>query len=211
MSQEQFTPKDHWPHIDSVQAKENAAMSARKAAVVVRRCRGGKEIVYARSPQRFEPVTTRFLNSVQIGTVSECWRWVGPIDSEGYGRINTGKTEKAHRFSYLAFHGKIDPSKIVCHKCDNPPCVNPHHLFLGTHADNNMDCISKGRAKHSYGEGHYLAKLTSKDVLMIKKLLATRSKRSIAKQFGVSDKSISNIGNNRTWKHLGKSARNQPN
>lgn len=201
-----IAPETNWPNLDKVHAQINATRKIEcLPCVVVRNCPSGKKITYLRAAKPFIPVKARFLTSVQIGALNECWEWTGSINSEGYGNINIGKTEKAHRFSYLAFHGKIDPLKVVCHKCDNPPCVNPHHLFLGTREDNLKDCIAKGRAKYSHGESHRLAKLTSKDVLVIRELLSKRSQLAIAKKFGVSDKSISNIKKNRTWKHVPRS------
>ncbi len=77
--------------------------------------------------------------------VGECWEFDGNI-SHGYGRLTVdGKRVLAHRYSYEKFVGPILEGLMVCHKCDNPPCVNPDHLFLGTQLDNIRDCIAKGR------------------------------------------------------------------
>lgn len=98
-------------------------------------------------------------------------------------------------------YGKIPHGMAILHRCDNPPCVNPRHLFLGTKADNNRDAISKGR--HAFGERGSRAKLTTAEVLEIHKLLKAQiSHRIIGEQFGVAAITISNICNRRSWKHL---------
>lgn len=84
---------------------------------------------------------------------SGCWLWIGAHDPNGYGRIakRTYGTILAHRYSYLSH--KADPGNLlVCHKCDNPACVNPDHMFLGTHKDNTQDMVKKGRARGRYSE-----------------------------------------------------------
>jgi hypothetical protein len=79
---------------------------------------------------------------------SGCWIWEGTTNSQGYGSITIkGKEKKAHRVSWELFNGPIPKGLLVLHKCDTPACINPHHLFLGTHRDNIQDCIKKGRFK----------------------------------------------------------------
>lgn len=77
-----------------------------------------------------------------------CWNWVGRKYPSGYGRVSLGSSDyRAHRVSY-AFHCEVDPGeKLVCHSCDNPACVNPDHLWLGTHRGNTQDMIRKGRSR----------------------------------------------------------------
>lgn len=78
----------------------------------------------------------------------DCWEWTGNKNMLGYGMIwYDGKNIRAHRVSYLIFNGDLSDNLFVCHKCDNPSCVNPSHLFLGTSKDNMRDMIKKGRAK----------------------------------------------------------------
>jgi len=100
----------------------------------------------------------RFESKVKKGTPDECWEWIGGKDGQGYGRIRPGvtsdwKLEKvgAHQVSLWLYKGLRDSNMCVLHSCDNPSCVNPNHLSLGTHADNMRDMSAKGRAgNHKY-------------------------------------------------------------
>ena len=91
----------------------------------------------------------RFLKKIR--KTNECWIWTAALDKDGYGVFRYKNKEKykykAHRFSYEFFIGEIPKGKLVCHTCDNPPCVNPYHLFLGTRKDNTQDMLKKGRSK----------------------------------------------------------------
>jgi hypothetical protein len=90
-------------------------------------------------------VIKRFYEKVRIEGVGDCWEWTAG-KSTGYGVIKVdGRSRKAHRVSYLIHNGELPREMLVCHKCDNPPCVNPAHLFLGTYQDNAQDKVNKGR------------------------------------------------------------------
>jgi predicted XRE-type DNA-binding protein len=140
----------------------------------------------------------------KINKTDSCWLWCGAIDSHGYGSFTHKlKKEKAHRFSYKLFVGDVPEwtgydSICVLHKCDNPMCVNPDHLFLGTHAENMKDKKNKNRAIGAHaGELHHKAKLTSEMVSNIRK--DTRKQNEIAASYGVDRRTIGDILLGRTW------------
>jgi len=125
-------------------------------------------------------------------TETGCWLWEAGVKSNGYGQFTLlGKEERAHRASYKLFIGDIPEGQQVLHKCDNPLCVNPNHLFLGSVQDNMQDKVGKNR--HRHGLNHPCTTLSEKDVLTIKSLLGDISQRAIAAMFKVSESTISDI------------------
>lgn len=89
---------------------------------------------------------SKFWKKVNKLSDDECWLWIAHKIPSGYGQFNAmGKIMRAHRVSWILKNGPIPPEKVICHKCDNPSCVNPNHLFLGTLKDNSRDMIKKGR------------------------------------------------------------------
>lgn len=98
----------------------------------------------------------RFWQKVDRRGDDECWHWTASRDPDGYGRFqypteNGQRHIRAHRWAYLMLVGPIGDGLVVCHRCDNPPCVNPAHLFLGTQLDNNADKVAKGRHARVWG------------------------------------------------------------
>jgi hypothetical protein len=139
----------------------------------------------------------RFWKYVLLG--DGCWEWAGGRMPKGYGIFaHDGRQGYAHRASYKMHHGPIPPGMSVLHRCDNPACVRPNHLFLGTRGDNNRDCMTKGR--NAFGEKCGRSKLTAEQVLSIRK--DSRACRAVAADYGVNAQSIWNIRNRITWKHL---------
>lgn len=149
----------------------------------------------------------RFWNQVKKGKADDCWEWLGCRVRGGYGAICKQKqgiriAEGAHRVSYFLKFGLYAGDLCVCHKCDNPICVNPRHLFIGTIADNNHDKIRKHRDPR--GETHGRAKLTEKQVLWIRQ---ARKETGLPYQtfgdiFGMSKVAIRFVIIRRNWKHV---------
>lgn len=131
-----------------------------------------------------------------------CWEWIGDKESKGYGRIGyNNKQHKAHRVSWMLHNGPIPKDLCVLHKCDNPSCVNPNHLFLGTYQDNNKDRAEKSRSADQRGDKSHVSKLTWKKVKMIRYLYSTGLFRhkDLAWQFDVGQTTIWHVLNNSTW------------
>jgi hypothetical protein len=159
---------------------------------------------HSRSHPRFDNPIDLFWHYIQPKTTEECWEWQGPNDAaQGYGRFKVkGVQYVAHRFSYELHNGSIPPHHFVCHFCDNPKCVNPHHLFAGTSQDNHADMMIKRRNVH--GKQHPLAKLTDEQIREIRRLYHTGQYRhkDIAALFGVSKTIIGNIVRRQVWVHI---------
>lgn len=141
---------------------------------------------------------------------SGCWEWNKGRFAGGYGKFNKravahGLSHYAHRTSWILHYGAIPDGMLVCHKCDNPCCVNPQHLFLGTSKDNSKDASSKGRLstwRRNHGASHGRAKLTYEQVLSIKQ--DDRPRKDIAEEYGVSLSRISKIKLGHTWNKEGE-------
>ena len=135
---------------------------------------------------------------------SNCWEWTG-FKCNGYGQIIiNGKRYYAHRIAFELEYGKIPDGLCVLHHCDNPPCVRPDHLFLGTRGDNNRDSMLKGRKFHPIGESHGKSKLTNKNVLLIRELYnqGDFTQAELGKRFNVCHQTIGFIVNYKNWKHI---------
>ncbi|UOF80472.1 endonuclease [Caudoviricetes sp.] len=146
----------------------------------------------------------RFRAHTAAGSVRECWTWNASCRPDGYGqwRRADGKIELAHRASWRLFRTEIPAGAHILHKCDNPSCVNPTHLFLGSHADNMRDMWGKGRARpgRSMGEKHGMAKLTAEIVQEIRS--SGESGVELARKFGLAATTVCDVRKRRTWKHI---------
>jgi hypothetical protein len=189
-------------------------------------CRGAAQRV---------PLDQRFWQNVARGAADECWPWVGTLNAQGYGVIKRpgGRSgmARANRVSWELHNGPIPERMYVCHHCDNPACVNPAHLFLGTHAENMADAAQKGRraaASRAYraahpesiirGARHYLtrtpglqrgelnrfSRLTEEQVREIRRRYAAGGilQRQLATIYGVTQTAISGVLRRRLWPHV---------
>ncbi len=136
----------------------------------------------------------------QVNKTNTCWNWTGYQKPPwGYGQLHfNGRTAYAHRFSYLYHFGELPTGLCVCHTCDNPQCVNPEHLFLGTRKDNLQDMARKNRRK---GEGNGCNKLTEQDVLYMRGL-SSPNVINLSKQFNVHVQTVYAILYRKNWTHI---------
>lgn len=161
----------------------------------------------------------RFWAKVDTSSFDGCWTFTGSKLKDGYGCFSVNsKTVGGHRFAYAAHVMEIEPGATICHRCDNPPCCRPSHLFYGTNAENMADRHAKGRdakgERHGFrvhpelaprGERNGRAKLTNAQVSEIRRKATERNKtgatyRTIAKEYGVTHRVISLIARGLMWK-----------
>ena len=162
--------------------------------------------VAARPQNQPVPIEKRFWEKVKRGSPEQCWEWQAYRDAKGYGVVGVrgSKTEKAHRVAWRLSKGQIPKGKQCCHHCDNPPCCNPNHLFIGTPKDNTLDCIVKGRARYLKGESKPEAKLTNELVRKAKELFRSGvTFADIGRKFGLHYTTIMDAVRGKSWKHLG--------
>jgi hypothetical protein len=151
-------------------------------------------------------VEDRFWSKVDRRGSDECWLWQSTRDPSGYGRFSVGGTAGsmliASRVAWAFTHGPISSEDQVLHRCDNPGCVNPDHLFLGTPRINSDAKVAKGR--HAFGERNGNAKLTDEHVRAIRLCYAggAVTQRTLASDYGVAQSIISGIVNDSRWRHV---------
>jgi len=178
-------------------------------------------------PNKRIPTEVRFWAKVDKSAGEDgCWIWTAKRNLGGYGHFWDGtylasgrnRLAIASRWVYEHTNGPIPDNLLVCHRCDNPPCVNPSHLFLGTRDDNLRDMMNKGRDRHPCGPDHGMrlrpdrtpkgvrngrAKLTEVEVLAIREAHeAGRSQRAVARDFGVRPETVGHIVRRKTWTHI---------
>lgn len=153
-------------------------------------------------------IDIRLWNRVdQSAGADGCWPWTGAVTAFGYGRLgdkSKRKTLVTHRVAWEAINGPIPEGLCVLHRCDNPPCCNPTHLFVGTRSDNAKDMMNKGRgtlSQHKFtGERHGRARLTESKVAEMRALFAAGvSVSAIARQFNAARSTVDHVLKNETW------------
>lgn len=151
-------------------------------------------------PRKCIPVEDKLLACTDRS--GDCWIWTCGINGKGYGNVKVnGLTKSAHRAAYELENGPIVKGMLVCHRCDNPLCVNPDHLFLGTPKQNTHDSIEKRR--WSVGEHHPPAKLTESDVSEIRRRYASGERQiALGREFGIHQTGISAIVLRKKWRHV---------
>lgn len=163
-------------------------------------CKMCNKLCYKKYALSFCSDICRFMNYVDSS--SDCWIWKGAKNRRSYGKFSlTSKLVPAHRASYILFKGEIPEDKLVCHSCDNPSCVKPAHLWIGTFQDNSDDMVNKQRSL--FGEKHIKAKLTLEGINKIRQLNSEgMTQRKIASLFEISPGHVNNIIMKRVWTHI---------
>ncbi|TWS25575.1 hypothetical protein FK530_22920 [Tsukamurella conjunctivitidis] len=153
-----------------------------------------------------KPIDEQFWPKVAKGSESECWEWTASRRPTGYGQMRRlGKNLKAHRVSWEIHNGPIPDGFVVMHTCDNPPCVNPKHLRIGSQFDNLADMRAKARGvtTHHVGEMNPASKLTTPEVKDLRRRHeGGESIRALARSFSVDRKTVSDITRRNIWKSV---------
>lgn len=149
-------------------------------------------------------LANRLAAKISVDADTGCWNWQGTKNNKGYGKLWVdGKKQYAHRTSYRLHKSAIPVGLNICHRCDNPACINPDHLFVGTQAENLADRNAKGRQRigERKGTNNGNAKLTERDVISIRASTGMKL-RELAAKYGVTPTQISFIRRGKTWGHL---------
>ena len=165
------------------------------------RFRLGRDVL---APSKRDEWIIRFLRQVDdSSSPTGCWTWLGATDAKGYGSMGiSGQTWAAHRLSYALHNSDLPPDAFICHHCDNPPCVNPAHIYAGTPADNVRDMVSRGRNVAHGGELCGKSRLTTATVQSVRADYATGTFRQVdlRDKYGISQPHISSIVRREVWK-----------
>jgi hypothetical protein len=162
------------------------------------------KIALHKLPRRLELKTKR-------DSKTGCWNWTGSKTTAGYGEIGfDGETHYVHRVSHIIYNGLIDEENpYICHTCDNPSCINPDHLFAGSHQDNIQDAADKGRVPTPQaaqsGEDHHSAKMTADKVVRLREMYASGeyTQTELANRFGIGAAQASSIIRGVYWEDAG--------
>lgn len=151
------------------------------------------------------PVAERLWRKVVVKGEDDCWGWQGyRHKTYGHGQIGRGRREEGNTYVHIVAweeaNGPVPDGLFVLHKCDNPPCCNPKHLYVGTQADNVKDMIT--RRRNRYGVAHPDALLDEEKVRQIRSLSGTVTQQAMAEKFGVSRSAIEHVVVGRNWKHV---------
>jgi len=142
----------------------------------------------------------------KVDKSGDCWVWTGGRFNTGYGNVKrNGRAQTTHRLAWTLAYGPIPAGQIICHRCDNPPCVRPDHLFLGSHRTNAEDRTRKGRGVQAVRRGgeNGMTLLSEDAVRGIRRDRASgRTYVELAKQYGATKANVANICQGRTWRHL---------
>ncbi|MGI8655448.1 MAG: HNH endonuclease signature motif containing protein [Pyrinomonadaceae bacterium] len=156
-------------------------------------------------------VAKRFWRKVDKSNgANACWLWLASGHEAGYGQFSIRipfqrrRMVKAHRLAYELTHGMIPTGHVICHRCDNPPCCNPQHLFSATQKQNTEDKYRKGRQNHAIGTQITSAKLSNNKVITIRRLYVAGGYTQIrlAEMYGVSDATIRRVVKHQNWEHI---------
>jgi hypothetical protein len=156
-------------------------------------------------PYAYKTPREKFWLFVNKNANNGCWEWTGKLYRNGYGNFQfKGISYLAHRISYKLEYGQIENNLFALHKCDNRKCINPEHLFLGTHIDNMKDMTNKNRQADFKGVQKYNSKLNDDAVIYIRNnyIPFKNMAKDLAEKYGVSTQIIYNVANGNIWKHV---------
>lgn len=177
-----------------------------RAILEGRKTRKKQYVSASGDPMSAEHLVRRLANGLDKAPEDGCWEWARSTTEDGYGRMTVdGRTVFAHRLAFELSGHEIGEGQHVLHRCDNPRCIRPDHLFAGTRSDNMRDCVSKGRhggpPSPSFAELNPASKLTASEVSEIRSRLASgETQASLADMYGVSQSAIGKIHRRETWR-----------